>query len=165
MVTRVDRLGFAKRLNVACDQKGVPPKGKGRQTAVAKLFDVSQKGARKWLEGEAMPSLWRIRNIALILDVSGEWLLTERPMPQDEMSLQKQGNFHDLETLELATKIQSLSRGDRAHIRAVIDKFVLASNGRKMHSSEHAIEVDRLDQRQLATRRTHRRRRKVTVGS
>jgi hypothetical protein len=33
-----DLAGFAKRLNEALDAIGVPPKYKGRQTAVARLY-------------------------------------------------------------------------------------------------------------------------------
>ena len=58
------------------DRAGVPPKGKGRQVIVGKMFGVSQKGARKWLEGEAIPDTKRIPEIAKKLGVRGEWLLT-----------------------------------------------------------------------------------------
>lgn len=40
------------------------------------MFRVSQKGARKWLEGEALPRLSRIPQIAGKCGVNGEWLLT-----------------------------------------------------------------------------------------
>lgn len=70
------RVLFARRLNEALDGAGVPEKGKGRQVKVAKMFGVSQKGARKWLEGEAIPNTKRIAQIAARLEVAGEWLLT-----------------------------------------------------------------------------------------
>lgn len=79
MVTADDeRLTFAARLNEALDDIGYAPKGSGRQVALGKQFDVSQKGARKWLEGEAMPELTRAIQIAGALGVSVEWLLTGR---------------------------------------------------------------------------------------
>lgn len=71
-----ERERFSERLNSALDQIGVPPKGRGRQGRVAKMFDVSQKGARKWLEGEAIPKTSRLREMAEKLGVSTEWLLT-----------------------------------------------------------------------------------------
>lgn len=70
-----ERAAFAARLNEALDMAGAPPKYAGRQVAVARLFHVSQKGARKWLEGETFPALWRIREIAKTLNVRAEWLL------------------------------------------------------------------------------------------
>jgi len=78
MVTEDARTEFSARLNEALDQCGIAPKGRGRQVAVAKLFDVSQKGARKWLEGEAIPNTKRIPEIAARLNTSTEWLLTGR---------------------------------------------------------------------------------------
>lgn len=76
MVTSDTKTSFSQRLNVALDEAGVPPKGSGRQIAVAKMFGVSQKGARKWLEGEAIPDTKRLPEIARKLGVQGEWLLT-----------------------------------------------------------------------------------------
>ncbi len=80
-----ERKQFAARLNLALDEFGVPPKGKGRQTVVAKMFDVSQKGARKWLEGEGMPDTTKIPEIARRLGVRADWLLTgQGPMREEE---------------------------------------------------------------------------------
>lgn len=70
------RAAFSRRLNEALDRAGVPPKGQGRQLAVAKLFGVSQKGARKWLEGEAVPATARLPGMARALGVTTEWLLS-----------------------------------------------------------------------------------------
>lgn len=69
---------FAERLNELCDEHGLPPKGRGRQVAVAKMFDLSQKGARKWLEGEGLPTLENSIEIARRFGVQTEWLLTGR---------------------------------------------------------------------------------------
>ena len=69
---------FAQRLNEMCDEGGVPPKGKARQAIVAKLFDVSQKGARKWLEGEGFPSQQKGIQICRHWNVHYDWLMTGR---------------------------------------------------------------------------------------
>ena len=66
---------FARRLHTALDKAGVVG-GRGRQTAVGKMFGISQKGAAKWLRGEGMPKIQRIKEIADRLQVRGEWLLT-----------------------------------------------------------------------------------------
>lgn len=71
-----ERLAFAKRMNQALDVLGVPRKGKGRQQVVAKMFDVSQGSARKWLEGESFPGVERIPEFSRKLQARGEWLLT-----------------------------------------------------------------------------------------
>lgn len=78
VTTQKEREAFAARLNLALDRAGVPPKGKGRQDAVAERYGVSQKGARKWLEGEACPVMARLTQIARDLKISSEWLLTGR---------------------------------------------------------------------------------------
>jgi SOS-response transcriptional repressor LexA len=69
-----DRLAFSKRLDHALDLFGIPPKGKGRQVQVGKLFGVSQKAASKWLEGVSLPDTMRIAVIAEKLKVNVEWL-------------------------------------------------------------------------------------------
>lgn len=69
-----ERQAFSKRLNHALDLFGVPPKGKGRQVQVGKLFGVSQKAASKWLEGLSLPDTMRIAVIAEKLKVNVEWL-------------------------------------------------------------------------------------------
>jgi len=81
--TRMARAEFSKRLNELCDEKGLPLKGQGRQLAVAKLFGVSQKGARKWLEGEAMPETSRMPKFCAIFDCNIDWLLVGRGAKRD----------------------------------------------------------------------------------
>jgi SOS-response transcriptional repressor LexA len=69
-----ERMAFSKRLDHALDLYGVPPKGKGRQVTLGKMFDVSQKAANKWLEGISLPDTMRIAIIAKKLNVNVEWL-------------------------------------------------------------------------------------------
>lgn len=69
---------FAVRLNELCDDMGVPPKGQARQTLVGKLFGVTQKGARRWLEGEGLPETKKCIQIATWGSVNFEWLMTGR---------------------------------------------------------------------------------------
>lgn len=78
-MTEADELtAFAARLNELCDAMDVPPKGKARQSAVAREFGVSQNGARKWLEAEGYPALSMAKRIATWAGVQVEWLLTGR---------------------------------------------------------------------------------------
>jgi transcriptional regulator with XRE-family HTH domain len=66
--------GFAERLNEAMDDAEYPPKGEGRQVSLAKAMGVSQKGARKWLEGETFPTQDKRIALARLLKVNFEWL-------------------------------------------------------------------------------------------
>jgi transcriptional regulator with XRE-family HTH domain len=73
-----ERESFSRRLNELCDEMGVPPKGENRQAVLGKLFGVSQKGARKWLEGEGFPGHAKQINIAKWANVNSEWLRSGR---------------------------------------------------------------------------------------
>lgn len=129
VVTRGDgeRLAFAKRFNFACDGIGIPAKGLGRQTAVAELFGVSQKGARKWLEGEAIPNTKRLPAMARTLGVTGEWLLTgDDPPLAGGLPVREEAKSYgpDAETLHLAREIKSLSPTDRTHVRWLLTRLL-----------------------------------------
>lgn len=78
MSDNVTHSAFAARLNEICDDKGVPPKGRNRQAELGKLFHVSQKAARKWLEGEGFPTVPTGVEIATWGGVSYDWLMTGR---------------------------------------------------------------------------------------
>lgn len=69
------RRGFSRRLNQALDKKGIPPKGLGRQTETATLFGVTQNAARKWLEGQGLPSREMAETMSACLGVSYGWLM------------------------------------------------------------------------------------------
>ncbi len=77
MVTKDDKQKFSERLNAVLDRAGAPAKGKGRQLYLAEQFGLSQKGVRKWLEGESIPSYERSLEIVKKFEstgVTGEWL-------------------------------------------------------------------------------------------
>lgn len=90
--TQHERDDFSKRLNQLLDKVGAPPKGKGRQGWLAAEFKVTQKGARKWLEGEAIPTHTRLSEMAKRWTVDFNWLATgqedalQRPAPVVETS-------------------------------------------------------------------------------
>lgn len=79
MVTKDEKQAFSNRFNAILDKAGIPPKGKGRQGVLAKIFGVSDKGARKWIEGESIPSTTKLPSIVDKFKATGvtvEWLLT-----------------------------------------------------------------------------------------
>lgn len=73
-----ERRAFAARLNELLDGMGWPGKGAGRQVLLAQTLQLSQKGVRKWLEGEGFPTFERCVQLARMGDVSIEWLVTGR---------------------------------------------------------------------------------------
>lgn len=79
-----ENIEFSKRLNTLADEAKLPPKGDGRQVEMAKIFKVSTKGARKWLEGEAIPKTTRINEMANHFGVTTEWLLSGKGQKYSE---------------------------------------------------------------------------------
>ncbi|WP_155237091.1 LexA family protein [Acinetobacter haemolyticus] len=65
---------FAKRLNQALDEAGIPQHGKS--TILAKEIGVGVKAANKWINGETLPTVEKIVDIALFLKKSVSWLIT-----------------------------------------------------------------------------------------
>lgn len=63
---------FAERLREAVEEAGYRA---NEQTALGNLFSVSGQAARKWLNGESMPSATRAQELADILKVRRSWLL------------------------------------------------------------------------------------------
>lgn len=76
MNTRTDKakLDFAKRLHKGMDLAGYPVRGRAR--VLSQEFGISDKGAGKWLNGEAIPETSKIPYLAKFLKVNAEWLLT-----------------------------------------------------------------------------------------
>lgn len=66
--------GFAQRLHELCDEMDLPT-DRGRQTALARKFDVTPNAARKWLHGLGMPELNMAIRIAARARVNVLWLL------------------------------------------------------------------------------------------
>lgn len=64
---------FAQRINQAMDNQNYPIRGRAR--VLSKEFGVSDKGAGKWLKGEAIPETSKIPLLAEFLGVTAEWLL------------------------------------------------------------------------------------------
>jgi SOS-response transcriptional repressor LexA len=82
MINKNNKQAFSDRFNEILDKAGIPPKGKGRQGVLAKLFDVSDKGARKWIEAESIPRFAKLTQIVEKFKETGatiEWLLTGNP--------------------------------------------------------------------------------------
>lgn len=75
MDTKAD---FSRRLNLALDEEGYPPSMSGRQTVLAKATNKSQPGVRKWLVGEALPNMTSAIELAKLINVNLEWLLSGR---------------------------------------------------------------------------------------
>lgn len=81
-----EKQAFSERLNDALDAINFPAKHAGRQTQLAKDMGVSQKGARKWLEGEAIPAQENLMKLTRLAKVGLDWLATGRPEGQRDSS-------------------------------------------------------------------------------
>lgn len=76
MTIKTDRVkeDFAKRLHDAMDKQGYPVRGRAR--VLSKEFHISDKGAGKWLNGDAIPETSKIPLLANFLSVNSEWLIS-----------------------------------------------------------------------------------------
>lgn len=77
---------FAERFNTALDRHSHIPQGHGRGQAVASLFGITRATAGKWLNGEGLPELWRLPQLAQLLNVDVNELVggSTHPMTIDE---------------------------------------------------------------------------------
>lgn len=69
-------IAFSRRMHEICDDMKLPKHG--RQSELAKVFSVSQKGARKWLEAESFPRWEHVIRITQWANVTIEWLMSGR---------------------------------------------------------------------------------------
>ncbi|ENX02314.1 hypothetical protein F900_01378 [Acinetobacter modestus] len=129
MNTRTDKakLDFAQRLHKGMDLAGYPVRGRAR--VLSREFEISDKGAGKWLNGEAIPETSKIPHLAKFLKVNAEWLLTGidnsnvEPKPLEEFSVDKLKNqdIQDLvESLIILEMKGKLSKNLIEAINAVI---------------------------------------------
>lgn len=139
MVIDDEKLAFAERLNATLDARNYPEKGRGRQIALGKDMGVSQNGARKWLEGESMPEIARMVEMAKRFNVSFEWLATGRNPTGSENETKPVLNYSETvtyianlaETLtptqqeELISQLEALSKQN--------DKMLEELSARKLH--------------------------------
>lgn len=92
---------FSARLNELLDAREYAPKGKGRQVELSRALKLSQQAARKWLEGEGMPELTRIIELAQLFHCHVEWLAAGRG-PRDLVLAPEQPHQRLLDRLRKA---------------------------------------------------------------
>lgn len=113
MNSQVDKVKeeFAKRLHKAMDIAGYPVRGRAR--ILSQKFQISDKGAGKWLNGEAIPETSKIPVLASFLDVNTEWLLSG---VDNEKNLEKSKQLINNECLKklslLDNKVRLLLEND-----------------------------------------------------
>lgn len=133
MNTRTDKakLEFAKRLHQGMDLVGHPVRGRAR--ILSREFDISDKGAGKWLNGEAIPEMSKIPHLAEFLNVNAEWLLTGknasstkaiRNLPQttlDQITIKNQNIADLVNSLLVAEERNQLTPELLSALKAVIE--------------------------------------------
>ncbi len=126
--------GFAKRFNAALDNIGIPPKYKGREKATAKLFGVSQKGARKWIEGEALPKTSRLvsmvkpegplkTTVEYLLRGAGETVVENEHFTQEQIAtLRLMEGLTDDQYKDFKKSLEAQKRNNDALLKKLLDK-------------------------------------------
>jgi transcriptional regulator with XRE-family HTH domain len=64
--------GFSSRLREVCDDLNLPEHG--RQTMLAKKFNVTQGATKKWLSGEGYPTMDNLIAICAWAEINLNWL-------------------------------------------------------------------------------------------
>ena len=113
------RQAFAARVNELCDDLGIEP-GRGRQTALGKRFDVTPKGARKWLMGMSYPEMPLAVAMCNEANVNVLWLL--------QGSGPKRGERIDPKLLHIAQALDAMPSEQR---NSVLDfmKYQITQTG------------------------------------
>lgn len=98
---------FAERFNAALDRHAHIPQSYGRGQAVSALFGITRATAGKWLTGEGSPELWRLPQLAKLLNVDVNELVggTTSPMMIDDryvsIEIHEQDSPHELASVFL----------------------------------------------------------------
>lgn len=143
---------FSDRFNLALDEIGIPPMNHGRQTEVAKLFNVSQGSARKWVLGESYPEITKLSDMCRKLGVTMKWLVSGSGDMKDENQSANEMYIDEtllLEVIESTEKVindvsnRSLSVVQRARLitQTYLDAY---QNGKiNLGNIEFAIKIVR----------------------
>lgn len=120
------------RFNQRLDAIGAPAENHGRQEWVGRRFDVTGKGARKWMRGEALPRTDSIARIAEILRCDPCWLLfgVGSPEPRPVTDVQEPAADYqdamDPRALAVARAWQQLPAELQQHHAALINATLAA---------------------------------------
>jgi transcriptional regulator with XRE-family HTH domain len=99
--------GFVARLNEVCDDMKLPAKH-GRQTALAKVFGVTQGATKKWLSGTSWPGFDHIVAICEWAGVNVNWLVMGAGP--------KRNDVVETKVLVLGEALESMSQPDREQV-------------------------------------------------
>lgn len=119
---------FASRLNLAMDEQGYPVRGRAR--VLSKEFGVSDKGAGKWINGEAIPETSKIPLIAAFLGINAEWLLSGvgemRPTQSQRMGDMVQSQGEGWQGQRRVNFLRESGASEKAEISPALVEFIEA---------------------------------------
>jgi transcriptional regulator with XRE-family HTH domain len=133
MPTPEEKAAFAKRLDIA--MKRAPEKLRG-STDLANRFNLRHRGeqpvspqtAHKWLSGRTIPTSDKLETLAEWFNVDVHWLHYGPPPGKTAAAVPKPRKHDDKyplseETIELASKIESLSAHQRYLVEELVSQF------------------------------------------
>ncbi|MBF4248974.1 Cro/Cl family transcriptional regulator, partial [Vibrio anguillarum] len=101
---------FSERLNKACDDAGIPVRGRASYLQSNLPFKVSIAGIRKWLVGESIPDTKKLANISELLGVSVESLIGPTFIQRTSQAFRESSDNALHIDLQFVRKIPILSR-------------------------------------------------------
>ena len=111
---------LAKRIQELRKQRG------WSQPELGKKIGTSGAIVGRYERGEVTPSIEVARKMAKVFDVTVDYLINERDIPEI---------LSDREMLDRWQDMQQLSEDDRAHVLSVIDGFIRDAKTRKTYTS------------------------------
>lgn len=94
-----ERLKFAQRFTEVAAILGY--EGHGRQSQLARYYNLKQPSVKKWFDGEAMPEYEICVDLCKRARVHFEWFMTDRgPKSIDEVSIDDPQIAHALKILQ-----------------------------------------------------------------
>jgi len=135
----IEREDFSKRLQLTLREAGYIAHS---PTLLAREFNVRFVGrsitvhaARKWLQGEAIPTQEKLRVLAQWLGVAAEWLrFGGKESVQSATTLEISSNF-DMDNIRLLSDLQRLDKSHQAIVREIV-RLLLRMNIENARSSD-----------------------------
>ena len=121
---------FAKRLLEACNASDeIPEYGKGQQTHLASLLNVSQEAVRKWFAGETVPRASMSMKLAEILNVKHSWLMLGTAHGEIEADV-RIARRHNAASYAMMCYLVATGRGASFSAVDSVDDITFIENGR-----------------------------------
>lgn len=125
------RGGFAERLNLLCERRGLP--ARGRQAAIARLCGVKPSSVNKWFSSTGLPDAEHMLALSDWGKVRVEWLLAGRGLPEKSQDCTLMWICDDEQ--QLLSRYRQCEPAEKRQVLAVLDDLTQSRKGEWITSS------------------------------